>query len=119
MNISTETEPRWFAAIPEERRGIWTEKDGERALSENTLPGFPIRMVLKNGTILDGEKGEERDNFDGGHDVAIRLPGRKTQKWVPEEDIAVIWADKGPDLRDVMAAFVERMREAIHDTERH
>lgn len=115
MNISTETQPSWYSSLPEERRALWTEQDGERALTQSTLSGFKMRMVLKDGTILDGEKGEERDTFDGGHDVAIRLPGRKTQKWVPENEIAVVWSDKGPDLRDILASFVEKIRSELDD----
>lgn len=113
MNVSTETQPSWFTKLSEERQGTWTEQDGEKALSANTLSGFPMRIILKDGTILDGEKGEERDTFEGGRDIAIRLPGRKTQKWVPEAEIATVWADKGPDLRDILAAFVEKVRESF------
>lgn len=110
MNISTETQPTWFSLIPSERRALWTDSSDEK-LSQVTLNGFPMRVVLKDGTILDGDKGDERDNFEGGHDVAIRLPGRKTQKWIPMEDIAVVWADRGPDLRDVIAAFIDKLRD--------
>lgn len=116
MNVRTDTQPSWFLKLSEERQGSWTEQDGEKALSANTLSGFPIRMILKDGTILDGEKGEERDTFEGGHDIAIRLPGRKTQKWVPLDSIEAVWADKGPDLRDILSAFVEKVREAINTT---
>lgn len=111
MDISSETQPNWYNHIPSERRGSWIQEDGRRELSRVTLAGFPIRVILKNGEILDGDKGEERDRAGQQHDIAIRMPGRKTQKWVPEEEIAVVWSDRGPDLSGIMDAFMLAIRE--------
>ena len=112
MNISTETQPVWYNRIPEERRALWTQEDGDRELTRRTLAGYPVRVVLKDGTILDGTKGEERHRFDNRHDIAIHMQGRKTQKWVPEDEIAVLWADAGPDLSDIVAALAVRLKDA-------
>ncbi len=113
MDISTETQPSWYNRIPEERRGVWVESDGKRELSRVTLAGFPIRVILKNGDILDGEKGEERDRAGNHHDIAIRMDGRKTQKWIPEEEIAVAWTDRGPDLSNIMDALMLAVKEEL------
>lgn len=112
MDISTVTQPTWYDHIPAERRGLWSAEEGTRALQSKTLNGFPVRIVLKDGTILDGDMGEERTRAGGEYDVAVKLAGRKTQKWVPEEEIAVIWSDTGPDLRDILGALVQKLRTA-------
>jgi len=110
MDISTATQPVWYEHIPAERRGLWTSNEGERALKSKTLSGYPLRVILKDGTILDGEMGEERHRAGGEYDIAIKLAGRKTQKWVTEGDIAVIWSDTGPDLRDILNSLVQALR---------
>lgn len=112
MDISTATQPHWYERIPAERRGLWTSDDGERALQARTLAGFPVRLVLKDGTILDGDMGEDRHRAGGEYDIAVKLAGRKTQKWVSEDDIAVIWSDTGPDLRGILNELVQKLRTA-------
>lgn len=110
MDISTATQPTWYDRIPAERRALWTADEGERALQAKTLTGFPVRLVLKDGTILDGDMGEERRRPGGEYDIAVKMAGRKTQKWVPEEEIAVVWSDSGPDLREILGALVQKLR---------
>lgn len=113
MDISTETQPQWYRDIPEDRRGVWTDRDKRSELSRLSLAGFPIRIVTKSGDILDGEKGEERERAGFKHDIALRMDGRKTQKWVPEEDIAVAWTDRGPNLNAILDMLVTAIREEL------
>ena len=76
-------------------------------LAHETGPSEPIRILLKSGDVIDGVYSGERARWDDDkHAVAVRLPKRKTQKWVSVEDIEAVWADKGPTLEEVVTEYI-------------
>lgn len=108
MNKSVKAaKPEWYAEVPLDHQGHWSAGDPGSRLAQETGPSEPIRILLKSGDVIDGLYSGERARFDEGkHSVAVRLPKRKTQKWVSVEDIEHVWADKGPTLEEVVTEYI-------------
>jgi len=108
MKTLIKTRPDWFTELPAERQGIWSTGDHWSHISGATSYGDKVRIVLKDGTILDGTMGDERNRWSPRHAIAIHIIGRKTQKWIPRTDIAVIWGDKGRPLIELISEYIQR-----------
>lgn len=109
METLTETRPEWHAALPVERQGLWSAGDRRLLLAGETSWNDKVRIVLKDGTIYDGTMGEERSRWDTSrHVVAIRIPGRRTQKWIHSTDIAIVWGDKGESFEALLTRFLTK-----------
>lgn len=108
LKTLTATKPSWYKDVPAERQGLWSAGDSKWQIAAQAGYGERVCIVLKDGTIVDGTMSEERNRWDNKHALAIRIPGRKTQKWIPRTDIAVIWGDKGRPLIEMLAEFIEK-----------
>lgn len=104
------TKPAWYDAVSPERQGLWTAGDSKWHLGSQAGYAERACVVLKDGTVLDGRMGAERNRWDSKHSFAMRLPGRKSQKWVAVKDVAVIWGDKGRPLTELLTEYIERNR---------
>lgn len=104
------TRPVWYKDVAPERQGLWTAGDSKWALARETGYGERTRVILKTGAVLDGVLGEERNRWDNKHAIALRIAGRKTQKWIPVRDIGVVWGDKGKPLTELLTQFIETHR---------
>lgn len=109
MQLS-KTQPAWHKKLAAEKQGLWTAGDSKFALAGQAFWSEPVRVVLKDGTVLDGTVGDERNRWDPKHALALRMPGRKSQKWVPVKDVAVVWGDKGPKLEDLLTEYIVKGR---------
>lgn len=104
----TNTKPDWYAEAAPERQGLWSAGDHRRHLLVQAAYGERVRLVLKDGSVFDGTMGEHRDFWNPAKfAVALRIPGRKSQKWFPVRDIAVAWGDKGRPLVEMLADLIE------------
>ena len=112
MKPLTAPRPAWFTALAVERQGTWSHGDHWSHITGATSWGDKVRIVLKDGTVFDGIMGGERNRWDAKHAVAIRIPGRKSQKWIARTDIAVIWGDKGRPLTELIAEYIVKTHSA-------
>ena len=108
LTTLTATRPDWYASVSPERQGLWAAGDSKWHIGAQAGYAERVRVVLKDGTILDGAVSDERNRWDSKHALAIRMRNRKTQKWIPVADIAVIWGDKGRPLADMLADYIRR-----------
>jgi hypothetical protein len=99
--------PRWFTTVPADRRRVWTPGDSKMVMRD-ALDGYAMRLVLLDGTVLDGTYAGDR-NFWGTapYGVAVHVPGRKTRKWVTLADVRVAHFDSGPSLGDMVSELIE------------
>lgn len=101
------TRPAWYSDVPAARQGLWSAGDHWSHLAGQTGYRDRVRIVLKDGSILDGFSDEERNRWDRRkHAVSLRITGRKTRKWVAVSDIAVVWADKGESLESLLTRAI-------------
>lgn len=107
----TTVTPLWYDDIPVDRQGVWNSGDSSFKIAGQTLTGHRVQVTLHDGTVFDGVMGDERNRWDGNkHSIAIRIPGRKSQKWIPRNTIAHIFADKGPKLEELLTSYIIRNR---------
>lgn len=110
-SVATVTAPVWYDDVPADRQGIWNSGDSSFKIAGQTLNGHRIQVTLHDGTVFDGVMGGERNRWDGNkHAIAIRIQGRKSQKWIQRKTIASILADKGPKLEELLTSYILRNR---------
>jgi hypothetical protein len=108
MSLLSTTRPDWYDKLPVEQQGLWSLGDSRFYITAQTSYQGRVRIVLQDGTILDGTMSDERNRWDPNkHAIAIRMTGRKTQKWIPRNSIALIWADKGRPFTELLTKFLE------------
>lgn len=112
MKTLTATCPSWFTELPVKRQGTWSAGDHWSHIASATSWRDKVRIVLKDGSVFDGIMGGERNRWDSKHAVAIRIQGRKSQKWIARSDIAVIWGDKGRPLTELLEEFIVKIHDA-------
>lgn len=114
MTVSTAsavTVPAWYDNVPADRQGSWTAGESSFKIAGQTLQGCRVAITLNDGTVFDGVMGGERNRWDGNkHSIAIRIPGRKSQKWILRKTIASILSDRGPKLEDLLTTYITRNR---------
>lgn len=108
MKTLTDTKPSWYVGVAPERQGLWSAGDSRWQLGSQAGYAEQARVVLKDGTIIDGSMREERNRWDNKHALAMRVPGRKTQKWILVSDIATVWGDKGRPLVELLTEFINK-----------
>lgn len=106
--MSTLTRPDWHYDVPQSRQGHWVSTDSKWRISDGAGYGEPVRVVLKDGTVIDGIMHEERNRWDGKHAFAVaRIAGRKSRRWILVKDVAIIWGDKGRPIEELLTAVLK------------
>lgn len=105
-------EPEWFASVDPKRQGVFKAGDHKRVL-RGTLPGEKMRVVLKDGTVIDGTFKDDRDFWgaDSNYSIAVTPDGASRAKWVKVSDIDKAWFDGGPSMGDLVSEYVETVDE--------
>ena len=100
--------PDWFDQLPANRQALWVPGDKPMEF-DATGPGGKIRVVLKDGTVLDGTYQDSMGRWGGadGHKIGIQIPGRKSNKWIARSDVKEVWGDKGIGLGDMLGAVIQ------------
>jgi hypothetical protein len=106
--MSTKNRPSWHYDVPQERQGHWVATDSKWRISDGAGYAERVRVVLHDGTVIDGIMREERHRWDATHAFAVSdIPGRKSRRWVARRDVAEIWGDKGRPLEELLTAVLQ------------
>jgi len=110
MVTSTLTRPDWHYDVPQERQGHWEATDSRWRLSDGAGYAERVRVVLTDGTVIDGTMMEERYRWEPNRQAfaVAGIKGRKSRKWILRTDVAEIWGDKGRPLVELLGEYITR-----------
>ena len=108
MVTSTLTRPAWHYDVPQERQGHWESTDSRWRLNQGVSYGERVRVVLKDGSVIDGIMQEERHRWEPNRQsfAVAGIKGRKSRKWILLTDVAEIWGDKGRPIEELLKAVL-------------